>query len=100
MASDATAAGVGFVVIGVGLALLGAYIRVARRPDLLANYDGTTSPEYAAVHAGNVIALTGALTAAYGAALAYWRLPEVSVIVFTLVVFVLALFAAARAQGY
>ena len=73
MLDDATVAALTFAGVGVLVAALGAYIRVRRRAGLLANYDGSADPDYAAVHAGNVAAL---------------------------VVTALAFVAAARAQGY
>lgn len=100
MPSDAAVAGWTFVAVGVGVALLGAYIRRGRRADLLANYHGATSPEYAAEHGGNAVAATGALFAAYGYALAMWGLPEWTIVPLSLAVMAGALWAAARAQGY
>mgnify|MGYP006311228055 CR=1 FL=1 len=100
MASDATVAAATFVAVGVLVALLGAYVRVHRRADLLANYHGATSPEYAAVHAGNAVAATGAFFAAYGVALYVFALPEWTVLVAALVATAGAFWAAARAQGH
>lgn len=100
MASDAVTAGWTFVAVGVGVAVLGAYIRSRTRADLLANYHGATTPEYAAVHGGNAVAATGVLFAAYGVALATWGLPEWTIVPLALAVMAGALWAAARAQGY
>lgn len=95
MVSEATT----FALVGSGIALLGAYIRVRRRPGLLANYDGTTDPEYAAVHGGNSVFLVGAFMVAFGAADRLWNLPAGSTAAATIVVVVLAFLAAARAKG-
>ncbi|WP_232703196.1 hypothetical protein [Halobacterium wangiae] len=100
MADDATVAALTFAGVGVLVAALGVYIRVRRRADLLANYDGTADPEYAAVHAGTVVALAGAFMVGFAGAQYYWRLPEWTVLVTALVVTSLAFVAAARAQGY
>ena len=100
MVSDATVAALTFAGVGVLVAALGAYVRAGRHANLLANYDGSADPDYAAVHAGNVVALTGALMVGYAAAQYYWRLPEWTVLVAALVVTALAFLAAARAQGY
>ena len=95
MVSDATT----FAVLGIGIALLGAYIRVGRRAGLLANYDGTTDPEYAAVHGGNAVFLVGAFMVTYGAADQYWGLPAWSTAVAIVVIVALAFLGAARAKG-
>lgn len=86
--------------VGVLLVAVGVYVRVRRRADLLANYDGTADAEYAAVRAGNAVAAAGAVLAAYGAADAYWAFPEWAVSVPILAVVALAFLAAARAQGH
>lgn len=99
MPDDPTAA-LTFAGIGALVALLGAYVRVRRRADLLANYHGGTDPEYAAVHAGNAVVVAGLLMVAYGAATWRWGLPEWTVLGVALVVTAGALWAAARAQGY
>ena len=89
-----------FAAVGVLVAATGVYVRVRRRAGLLANYDGTADPEYAAVHAGNAVAAAGAAMVAYAAADAYWRLPEWAVFAPILAVAALAFLAAARAQGH
>jgi hypothetical protein len=99
MADDRTVSALTFADIGVLVAALGAYIRVRRRADRLANYDGTADPEYAVVHAGNGVALAGTVMVAYGVAGYYWRLPEWTVLVAALGVTALSFLAAARAQG-
>jgi hypothetical protein len=100
MAEDATVAAVGFVATGLLVALLGAYVRVHREADLLANYHGATTPEYAAVHGGNAVLWAGLFVVAYGAAMLVWDLPEWTVVAAALVVTAGAFWAAARAQGY
>ncbi|MFB6072118.1 MAG: hypothetical protein ABEJ88_04030 [Halobacterium sp.] len=100
MPSEEVVAAWTFLAVGVGVAAVGAYIRVRRRADLLANYHGATSPEYAAVHAGNAVAATGAFVAAYGYAMLRFGLPEWTVLVASLAVTAGALWAAARAQGH
>lgn len=100
MPDDATLAALVFAGIGALVAILGAYVRVERRADLLANYHGTTDPEYAAVHAGNSVVVSGAFMVGYGIAMYRWGLPEWTVLVVALVVTAGALWAAARAQGY
>lgn len=96
MVSDATT----FTALGLGIALLGAYIRVRRRAGLLANYDGSADPEHAAVHGGNVVVAIGAFMVAYGVADRQWGLPEGAGVGAALVIVALAFLAAARAQGY
>ncbi|CQH61549.1 uncharacterized protein HHUB_3481 [Halobacterium hubeiense] len=86
--------------VGVLLVAVALFVRVRRRADLLANYDKSADPEYAAVHAGNAVAAAGAVLVAYGAADAYWEFPEWTVFVPILAVVALAFLAAARAQGY
>ncbi|MFB6271094.1 MAG: hypothetical protein ABEH83_14210 [Halobacterium sp.] len=100
MPDDATTAAWTLVAVGALVAALGAYVRVRQRADLLANYHGATTPEYAAVHGGNAVAATGLFVAAYGAAMLVWGLPEWTVFVAALGVMAGALWAAARAQGY
>jgi len=97
---DATVAAWVFVVVGALVAALGALIRLRRRADLLANYHGATTPEYAAIHGGNAVAATGLFVVAYGAAMLVWELPAWTVFVVSLVVMAGALWSAARAQGY
>lgn len=99
MAGEATAAALTFAGIGLLVAALGAYVRVSRRADLLANYDGTTDPGYAAVHAGNAIAVVGVVMVGYGVATYQWGLPEWTVLAVALAVTAGAFWAAARAQG-
>lgn len=89
-----------FIGVGAFVAALGAFIRVRRRADLLANYSPRVDPEHAAVRAGNVVALTGLFIVAVGATERYVGLPVGSSIAATLVVVALAFVAAARAQGY
>lgn len=100
MPDDATVAAWVFVVVGALVAALGALIRLRRRADLLANYHGATTPEYAAIHGGNAVAATGLFVVAYGAAMLVWELPAWTVFVVSLVVMAGALWSAARAQGY
>ena len=100
MVSDSTFAAATFVVVGFFVVLLGAYIRIHRRADLLANYDGSADPDEAAVRAGNVIVVVGVAMLAYVAVDWYWRLPESAVLALTIVIIALSFVAAARAQGY
>lgn len=99
MPDDAAVSALVFAGVGVLIATAGAYIRLWRRADLLANYDGSADSDHAAVHAGNVVVVTGVLMVAYGAAHYHWRLPEWSVLVVAVAVTILAFVAAARAQG-
>ena len=89
----------GLAAVGALLVAVGGYVRVRRRADLLANYDGTADAAYAAVHAGNAVAAAGAVLVAYGAVDAYWGFPEWAVFAPILAVVALAFLAALRAQG-
>lgn len=99
MVPDGSLAAALFVGTGFLVALLGAYVRVERRVDLLANYDGETDPEYAAVHAGNAAVAAGLVTVGFGVYVALDGVSGGPLAAYTLVVTALAFLAAARAQG-
>lgn len=99
MPDEATVATLVFATVGVFVAGCGAYVRVRRRADLLANYDGSADPEYAAVRAGNAVVAAGLVMVAYAAVDYYWRLPESAVLAPIVGVTALAFLAAARARG-
>jgi len=87
------------LLVGLAVAASGVSVRRRAQPALLANYTGATDSEYAAEHAGNAVAATGLLVAAYGVADLVWGLPAWTVAALVGVGTVGAFWAAVRAQG-